>query len=268
MTNLQPHRDVLIAKATEQGFQHAASLIHVFAGGSDQHGAKDPNKESDLDVCGVYIEPSRLCLGLDKEEHFIASTGDDTSRNTSADKDIALYTLRKWAFLAAKGNPTVLSYLFMPIVFGPAGIWTEVAVNYRLFIAKDHVEAFIGFGRSQYGRINGKRGKGKHGQRDEIIHVHGYDTKAAMHMIRMMYDVITLLDTGWMTFPNPKYVGDLVDIRMGKYTLPQVNEMYLELERVAYVAARQSRLPQSIDRSAISKLVADLYAEHYCKEAA
>jgi uncharacterized protein len=260
-TNLQPDRQTLLTALDARGFKYVDDVIHVFAGGSNQHGAKGEGS-GDLDICGVYIEPADVALGIDREEHFVFSTGNNESRNTAADVDFSMYSLRKWVNLAAKGNPTVLSYLFMP--YTVAGGWFWIREDKELFLAASHVKAFAGFGRSQLQRMQGLKGAGKHGQRDEIISEHGYDTKAAMHMVRMMLECKELLLTGKMTFPNPS-VGLLIAIRKGEFRQRQVEEMYITLEQEIFEIEdkKQSVLPPAVDRQAISKLVSRVYLEHW-----
>jgi predicted nucleotidyltransferase len=85
-------------------FPHHHSLIHVFVGGSELHGAKVKDTD-DLDIYGAYLEPPELALGLEKSDFFVWSTAGNDRRNGPDDIDICLYSLRKWAGLAAKGNP-------------------------------------------------------------------------------------------------------------------------------------------------------------------
>jgi predicted nucleotidyltransferase len=92
-------------------FPHLESLIHVFVGGSELHGAKVKDTD-DLDIYGVYLEPPELVLGLEKSDFFVWSTAGNERRNGPDDIDVCLYSLRKWAGLAAKGNPTALHFLF------------------------------------------------------------------------------------------------------------------------------------------------------------
>jgi hypothetical protein len=110
--------------------------------------------------------------------------------------------------------------------------------------------------------MQGLKGAGKHGQRDEIISEHGYDTKAAMHMIRMMLECKELLTTGRMTFPNPQ-VDLLSMVRKGVFTQTQIERMYLELEAEVFETEKHSELPPTVDRQAISRLVSDVYLEHW-----
>jgi uncharacterized protein len=100
--------------AIEQAqFPHLDSLIHLFVGGSELHGAKVKDTD-DLDIYGVYLEPPEFVLGLDRDEFFVWSTAENERRNGPDDIDVCLYSLRKWAGLAAKGNPTALHFLFAP----------------------------------------------------------------------------------------------------------------------------------------------------------
>src|SRR5438477_3679267 len=101
----------LISAVRQSQFPFLDSLIHLFVGGSELHGAKVKDTD-DLDIYGVYLEPPELALGLEKHEFFVWSTAGNPRRNGPDDVDICLYSLRKWAGLAAKGNPTALHFLF------------------------------------------------------------------------------------------------------------------------------------------------------------
>src|SRR5690242_19923778 len=93
------------------GFGSPESLIHLFVGGSELHGAKVGDTD-DTDIYGVYIERPEQALGLDRQEHYVWSTAADDVRNGPDDVDITLYSLSKWARMAVKGNATALHFLF------------------------------------------------------------------------------------------------------------------------------------------------------------
>jgi RNA repair pathway DNA polymerase beta family len=101
----------LVSAVEQSQFLYLDSLIHLFVGGSELHGAKVKDTD-DLDIYGVYLEPPELVLGLDKQDFYVWSTAGNERRNTADDIDVCLYSLRKWAGLAAKGNPTGLHFLF------------------------------------------------------------------------------------------------------------------------------------------------------------
>ena len=64
----------------------------------------------DTDWYGLYIPPPISVLGLEREEHFVFTTGGKPGGNGPPDVDVCLYTLMKWARLAAKGNPSALHF--------------------------------------------------------------------------------------------------------------------------------------------------------------
>lgn len=253
-------REILCSLAVAHGFREPENIIHVFAGGSHQHGARIAEK-ADLDICGIYIPDAPQVIGLDRAEHFVGGTGDDHTRNTPDDVDIVLYSLRKWAHLTAKGNPTVLSYLFMPAF--AYGVWREIIVpSTALFVASSHANAFCGFANAQIQRINGERGTGKHGQRDPLIEEFGWDCKAGMHVIRMMLECRELLLTGRMTFPNPE-VQTLLAIRRGEWSRDRVTREHLLMEEEIRDLQNGSTLPKVVDRGAISSLISYAHLRHW-----
>ena len=81
----------LIAAVQQSGFPHLDSLIHLFVGGSELHGAKVKDTD-DLDIYGVYLEPPELVLGLEKQDFYVWSTAGDERRNTADDTDVCLYS--------------------------------------------------------------------------------------------------------------------------------------------------------------------------------
>ncbi len=240
-------------------FPYTNSLIHLFRGGSDLHGAQIANKHDD-DWYGVYVEPPNMVIGLKDYPHYVWSTAGDTQRNVPGDMDICLYSLRKWAKLASTGNPTCLSYLFAEntIGTGDVDLWDEVLKNKNLFLSKASAEQFRGFALAQRQRYMGERGQGKHGQRPELINEHGFDTKAAMHVMRLLGEGIELMQTGSITYPRPNR-EILIAVREGKYDMEFLKEMtdalFADLDR----AQAESPLPDSVDRDAVSKFLTELY---------
>jgi len=70
----------LISAVQQSQFAHLDSLIHLFVGGSELHGARVKNTD-DLDIYGVYLEPPELVLGLDKRDFYVWSTAGNERRN-------------------------------------------------------------------------------------------------------------------------------------------------------------------------------------------
>src|SRR5215831_16438643 len=125
------------------GFDKPQSLIHLFVGGSELHGAK-VGQTDDTDIYGVYIEEPSEALGLDSREHFVWSTAGNERRNTADDVDVTLYSLRKWAGMAAKGNATALHFLFAePREVRPEA-WNKIQASRKLFLSRLSAKQFVG----------------------------------------------------------------------------------------------------------------------------
>ena len=194
-------------------------------------------------------------LGLEREEHFVFTTGGKLGGNGPSDVDVCLYTLMKWAGLAAKGNPSALHFLFAPLEFS-SETWEHVTARPHLFLAKGHVKPFIGFADDQMKRLLGQKGQ-KNVHRAELEEKHGYDTKYAMHIIRLYGEAKELMDDGRITLPRPNST-ELIEIRQGKYSLSEIRDLGKQLESEALAAQATSPLPDKVDRKQISQLLADI----------
>lgn len=241
---------------TDSGFSHVNSLIHLFIGGSELHGAKVRGTD-DLDIYGLYIEPPELVVGLDSMPHFVWSTAGNDRKNGPADIDITLYSLKRWAGLACKGNPTALHYLFAKsAVRSP--IWSEILAKRQVFLSRSCASQFVGFADDQLKRMTGQKGRGKKGQRPELEEKYGYDVKAGMHVLRLLFECQELVSTGKITLPRPER-DLLIRARTGKYSMRRILDMAHKKFAECEEAARNSSLPEKVDRDAVSRLLAKAY---------
>lgn len=227
----------------------------AYVGGSQAHGAK-LGATDDTDWYGLYIPPPTKILGLQREEHFVFTTGGKLGGNGPLDVDVCLYTLTKWAGLAAKGNPSALHFLFAPLDF-TTSTWNQISARRELFLAKSHVLPFLGFAEDQMKRLLGQKGQ-KNVHRAELEKEHGYDTKYAMHVIRLYGEAKELMEHGRITLPRPNS-DELIEIRKSKYSLAEIQKLGQQLESEALAAQATSPLPDKADRDAISRLIADTH---------
>jgi predicted nucleotidyltransferase len=241
------------------GFQYWECLIHLFVGGSELHGAKVHGTD-DLDIYGVYIEPPEFALGLRSLPHYVWSTAGDERRNGPNDVDVTLYSLRKWAGLACKGNPTALHFLFAESEI-ESPIWDKVLAHKNVLLSQACVKQFLGFADDQLKRMTGAKGRGKKGTRPQIEVKYGYDVKAAMHTLRLLYECKELVSTGSLTFPRPEREY-LVRVRTGRFPMEEVLRKARELSTECEEAReKHSILQPAVDADAVSRLVAECYRE-------
>jgi hypothetical protein len=90
--------------------------------------------------------------------------------------------------------------------------------------------------------------------RKELVLKHGYDTKFASHLIRLLYEGLMLLECGELIFPLP--MSDLIlDIKYGKWEIGQVIEHADKLEARFKDAQAKTKLPRNANFKAIEKFV-------------
>lgn len=231
--------------------------IMLFEYGSRAHGTH--TEFSDRDVMGIAIEPPSYVIGLNTWEQLQTSTAPKNERSTGADTDTTIYSLRKWARLAAKGNPTVLTALFAPeyeVLSNPFG--TTLIEHRDAFISKEAGERFLGYMGSQRQALVGMRNKRTN--RPELVHTHGYDTKFGYHMIRLGLQGIELMNTGKITLPMEDGQRDyLVSVRNGEVSKEELLRQSYEVEYLLKEAILASSLPDITNIDNINNLVIATY---------
>ena len=260
MSPSKQHR-TLLQLVNDSGFDKPETLIHLFIGGSELHGAK-VGQTDDTDLYGVYIESPEHALGLSPREHFVWSTAGDDRRNGPDDVDVTLYSLRKWAGMAAKGNATALHFLFAEPKEVSAKTWSKIQKHRGVFLSRNSANQFLGFADAQFKRLTGEKGSGKKGQRPEYIGKFGYDTKAAMHGLRLLYECLELMQGGMITLPRPEK-DLLIEVRSGSWRFERVLQHAQRMFKEVEDAVKKSPLSETVDRAAISQLVAQAHLEFW-----
>jgi len=83
----------------------------------------------------------------------------------------------------------------------------------------------------------------------------GYDTKFAMHTLRLLYAGLEILTTGDLHTRRPE-APYLLEIRGGQYTLAQIIDHANEL--IAKIDSCTPVVPASVERGAINKKIVEL----------
>jgi hypothetical protein len=199
--------------------------------GSTVHGLHLEGQE-DRDEMAVAVEPPELLIGLARAkfesdgqyqqgfEHHVERTKPDGVKSGPGDLDRTTYSLRKWMRLACQGNPTTLTLLFVP--FSHCDIVTFAGEDLRkmapAIVSKHAGPRYAGYMKAQYERLIGVRGQ-KRTKRPALEEMHGYDTKYAMHVLRLAMQGCELMRTGRLTLPMPEGQRDLcLEVRRGEFS--------------------------------------------------
>lgn len=209
--------------------------------GSGVHGVTVDGQD-DRDEMGICIEPPNYVIGLDRFEQYEFRTQPAGVRSGPGDLDLVVYSLRKWARLAAAGNPTVLLPLFVPDTEVVDIDWPGMSLRAlpELFLSKDCGRRFIGYLDAQRDQMLGLRSK--HTNRPELIEVYGFDTKFAYHAVRLGMQGVELLSSGRITMPIPEPGRSwLRGMRVGEVSKSEV------LEAIAHYRDQLVALTSSCD---------------------
>jgi predicted nucleotidyltransferase len=247
----------LMHHVVNAGFPADTAMVHLFIGGSQLHGAKVSGYD-DLDIYGAFVEPPQRILGLQALPHFVWSSGSARALNTADDVDVTCYSLHRWGELMMKGNPAVLHFLYAENVLGHTVWETHVRPHREGLLSQNSARQYLGFAEAQRMRLTGERGMGRHGQRIDLIEKYGYDTKFAMHYIRLLFECRELLRDRYLTLPRPER-AQLIEIRTGDFTQDEVFELGRELRAECDSLLAVSTLPEAPDKALLSRVLADAY---------
>ena len=235
--------------------------------GSSAHGLHLNDGLEDRDEMGICVEPMAVAMGSAApfEQYIYRSAAEREHRHDApsvgGDLDLVVYSLRKFARLALGGNPTVLMVLFASDVVQCDARGSQLRDLAPAFASRVAGKKFLGYLSSQRQRMLGERGNGGHGRpRDELVQKFGYDTKFAMHMLRLGYQGIEYLQTGKLTMPmNEPERSYLFDVRQGGYDMQHVLTRAGELERELKDLLDTSPLPEEPDTAQVDEWMVRIY---------
>lgn len=242
--------------------QHTILLSTV---GSTAHGLALPGTD-DHDEMGVCIEPPSYVIGLRHFEQDVFRTRPEGVRSQFGDTDRVVYSARKFCRLALSGNPSILTLLYAEdIVLNT--IYGESLLGIRdAFSARPAGKAFLGYMTQQRQRLLGERGQ-MNVKRPELVEAHGYDTKYAMHMLRLGYQGVEFLETGALNLPMDDYPREwILSVRRGERDLNEVLTMAGVLEQRLSDLLDTSPLPDQPDRNRVNGWLIDTYADYWSEE--
>lgn len=231
--------------------------------GSTIHGLNVVGTD-DLDLMGVCIEPVDAVLGLGKFEQHVWRTQPEGQPSGHGDVDLVVYGLRKYLRLVTNGNPTVTNLLFVPPEH--RHIDTEFADALRaltplLVSRKKTGPAYLGYAEAQRQRLLGLRGG--RSVRPEARWVEGttYDTKYAMHMMRLVMQGVELLETGMLVLPmREEERAYCFAVRMGEVEQAEVIAKTEEYEnRLRALIESDGPLWELPDMEAVNRFLAHTY---------
>ncbi|WAH36043.1 nucleotidyltransferase domain-containing protein [Alicyclobacillus dauci] len=213
------------------------ALIVVLAG-SRVYGTHSP--ASDVDYRGIIPAKREMLLGLESWNTQIVRH----------EPDIVLYTLPKFVKLALGANPNILDTLFAPddAIVKMTKVGSELREMRRSFLSKRVYTTFTGYAHAQMQKL--RNPGGHHGVHRDLIDKWGYDTKNAMHLVRLYRMGYEALTDGVIRVGRPD-AEELLEIRNGAWSLQQVEQFAEEMNRKCEAALAETKLPDEPDTERI-----------------
>lgn len=196
--------------------------------GSGAHGTGLKGHE-DIDHMGIFIEPPVNVCGLHPVDHYIYRDQPEGVRSQPGDLDLTMYSLRKFCRLAVKGNPSVLLLLWLPEYVEQSDLGRELVEMREAFIGREAGGRYLGYLVSQRKALTGERSKKV--ARPELVEKFGYDTKFAMHALRLGMQGIEYLTEQHLSVPvrEPER-ATLLAVRRGEISFQEALKLIEDTE--------------------------------------
>lgn len=255
-------------------FAYAASTIFLALAGSRAQGTA--GEHADVDVRGVCVVPlaRRLALFTPAFEQYegpldagLLALVQRPLPDVSA--ECVVFDVAKLVRLCAAANPSALELLFTDpedVLFATPA-WSPLHDARAMFLTRRIEQTFHGYAAAQLRRIEAHRARlldgtfeppaGRNPARAALERAHGYDTKHAMHLVRLMRMGIEALEEGELRVRR----GDAEELRAIREGALD-HEAFVALatslfERMASAAATTS-LPAEVDYAVADALAREL----------
>jgi uncharacterized protein len=238
--------------------------------GSEAYGCSLGN--SDYDVYGFCIPPLDMIFTHLKGE--IVGFGNQTQKfevyqehhmkDGDITYDVSIYSIVKYFQLLMENNPNMADSLWTydEDVITQTKISKMVRDNRKMFLHRGAYHRYLGYAHAQLHKIKNKNGH-QNEKRNADIQKYGYDTKYAMHCLRLMNEVEQILSTG--DFDIKSNSKHLIEVRQGKYTLTQLEQEFQRQEKEMSEAYEKSTLPLKPNEDEIKKLLLTCIEEFHGK---
>lgn len=227
--------------------------------GSTAHGTAVDGQD-DRDEMGVFIEPPEYVCGLTSRDHYIYRDKPEGVRSEAGDLDLTMYSLRKFCRLAEQGNPSVVILLWLPAHETKTELGAALVELREAFISRESGNRFLGYLVAQRMKMTGQRNQTVN--RPELVAKYGFDTKFAMHALRLAFEGIEMLTRRTITLPVAEpNLSILRGVRTGKYSKDETLAMIYTAEMQLRKLLDNCHL--KTDRERINNFMVEAHAVHW-----
>jgi predicted nucleotidyltransferase len=227
--------------------------------GSTTHGTAIEGQD-DRDEMGVFVEPPEYVCGLVSCDHYIYRDQPEGVRSQPGDLDLTMYSLRRFCRLAAQGNPSVILLLWLPVHLSRTPVGAALVDMREAFLSRESGKRFLGYLSAQKSKLKGERANTV--RRPELVEKYGYDTKFAMHALRLGFQGIELMTHRRLTLPvSEPDLTTLRAVRSGQINLTDALRMIEDAEK--RLAELVEACPWVADTEAINRFMVKAHLEYW-----
>lgn len=173
--------------------------------------------------------------------------------------DLTIFSIVKFFKLAMECNPNVIDSLYTPAecMTHCSQVGMMVRESRDLFLSKAAWKKFKGYA---FGEMTDML-KEKTGKRKLLVDQHGYDTKNASHVYRLLDEIEQILVDGTIDLRRAK--EQLKFIRAGGLKLEEFKRGFVAKEKVLDSLYANSTLREKPDEAALKQLLFNCLEHHY-----
>ena len=208
---------------------------------------------SDVDYMGIVVPPIDYYIGI---KTF--GWGSGTKVEKKENEEYTFYELKKFISLAIRFNPNVIPLLFLKEEFyniiTPEG---KMLLDCRdAFLSKNAIKPLLGYAGGQKDRIFHENTEKLGENRKQLVKKFGYDTKYAMHTLRILNMAKEFFETGKLNVfrENEAERKFLISVKEGKYSLEEWFQFYFDKLDEVYQASEHVSLPDEPDYEKINEI--------------
>jgi len=233
--------------------------------------------ESDFDMIGFCVPPKDLVFphlagqieGFGRQKKRFTSWqqhhvfDQDARGGKGRQYDFCVYNIVHFFDLAMDNNPNLIASLFLPVecIVHNSLVGNMIREKRHVFLHKGCWHKFKGYAYSQLSKMETKSPEAG-SRRSASIEEHGYDTKFAYHLVRLLLEVEQILTTGDLDLQ--RNAEELKSIRRGEWTVQQVKDFFVAKEKgLEKVYEECDILPWGPREDEIKQLLLDCLEEHY-----
>lgn len=180
---------------------------------------------------------------------------------TRKEYDFSIYGICDYFKKVAECNPNMIDSLFVPrrCIFSSTYIGEMVRERRKIFLHKGSWHKFRGYAFAQMSKIRGKNSTNP--KRAVTIEKYGYDTKFAVHVVRLLLEIQEIMSTGDLHLDLNSSI--LKTVRAGEWSLEHLSAWFEDQERALETIYASSTLPNGPDISLVRKLLLECLEQHY-----